>query len=531
MKLAFEVDDRLPRLAWLASVQAGSASVTVRHGPWVETFPQGFIEGLWDGPFGYPDFDHSACVFGSGALVRDGTIVFVSSISTTDYLYWRPGSDRKEVAVSNSLPMLLAAIGDELDPHFQRYDRINASIIDGLRRYSKSIPTRGGTVNRLMHANLVVSAAGVSECDKPLPPDFPCFDDYFGYLAGRYRRLAANAKDAGRARPMTIFSTQSRGYDTTAANAIAKDYGIEATFTVTHGKAKGYFADEDRDFETVDDGTDICRVLGLRCVPIDRRATERDPAIEYLFHASMHDNGDLNFQQIGEHVRQPTALITGCLGEIWYPAEYYVTRPEAINADLVRGDLSNHGLTEVRLQAGYVQLALPFIGARSRQSILRITESAEMDPWRLRNDYDRPIPRRIAEQAGVARQMFGQTKIASVLEFPPPSLPLGPALRADFIAHLVSNRLLTRAQCRLLPIVRRWNAIAESTSPKRHLWNYYLQRAISKVIRRPFAIPLIWPRLNGSLFCYCVNRRIADYREAVGKVAIRATAGGKEQAP
>ena len=35
--------------------------------------------------------------------------------------------------------------------------------------------------------------------------------------------------------------------------------------------------------------------------------------------------------------------------------------------------------------------------------------SDEMAPWSLGNDYDRPIPRRIVEEAGIPRALFGHT--------------------------------------------------------------------------------------------------------------------------
>jgi hypothetical protein len=37
-----------------------------------------------------------------------------------------------------------------------------------------------------------------------------------------------------------------------------------------------------------------------------------------------------------------------------------------------------------------------------------------MRPWSVGGDYDRPIPRRIAEEAGVPRQWFGRVKLAGM---------------------------------------------------------------------------------------------------------------------
>ena len=45
-----------------------------------------------------------------------------------------------------------------------------------------------------------------------------------------------------------------------------------------------------------------------------------------------------------------------------------------------------------------------------------ITTSAEMRPWSIGGDYDRPIPRRALEEAGVPRELFGQIKYAGAVD-------------------------------------------------------------------------------------------------------------------
>lgn len=515
MQLHFQPSPLLPKLAWIAQVDAQAQQATVRHGAWVETMAQGFVEGLWDGAFAQADFDHSACVFGSGAVVRGKTLVFVPSVSTTDYLYWWASEDPSLVVVANSLPLLLASQQDALDPQHAHYGDINRSVMLGIQHYAQDIPTQRGSVKRLMHWNLHVAPGRVRLVDKPSPPPFANFKVYADYLHQAYARLADNARDAARVRPLAIFSTQSKGYDSTAANAVAKNHGVDRAFTVTKSKGKGYFAHEDHGHELDDDGSAICQFFHIDCQPIERRALEQQSAQEYLFYACMHETGDFNLLQIGEQVQQPTVLITGCLGELWHTGAYYQAHPGLLNANLVRGDLGNHGLTEVRLEAGYIQLAFPYIGARSRADILKITESLEMTPWRLNNAYDRPIPRRLAEEAGLSRAEFGQVKMASVLEYPAPVTPVGAALRREYLAFLVRHRMLSGLGVRLLPLAQRWNVLIGTTSPRRHVWNYYLQRLISKLSGRPYSFPTALGRLSGTIFCFCVNQRINDYQRAL----------------
>jgi hypothetical protein len=207
-------------------------------------------------------------------------------------------------------------------------------------------------------------------------------------------------------------------------------------------------------------------------------------------------------------------LLTGTLGELWYTRESYdayIRRYDLLDDRLKRVDLGGHGLTEVRLVAGLVHLPFPYIGARSRRDIFAITESPAMDAWRLRNSYDRPIPRRMAEDAGVPRTLFGQTKIATVVEFAPPPVPKGEALRDEYFSFLTRFKLLRQWQLGWFPLVHRANSKLWFAGETRHAWLYYLQRAISKIIRQDFRFALRWARLNGRLFCFAANRLADQY--------------------
>ena len=166
---------------------------------------------------------------------------------------------------------------------------------------------------------------------------------------------------------------------------------------------------------------------------------------------------------------------------------------------------------ELRLVQGFIQLPLPFMGARHKQDIVRITESFEMEPWRVANEYDRPIPRRIAEEAGVPRHLFGQSKMASVVIFPPPAIPFSKTLRREFFNYLADENIMPRVSALLWPIVRWLNAILSVRSQKRFAAVYYAERVISKLIGRYFVFKPLWSRLDGALFCYCVNRTARSF--------------------
>src|SRR5690606_29255269 len=100
-------------------------------------------------------------------------------------------------------------------------------------------------------------------------------------------------------------------------------------------------------------------------------------------------------------------VFTGYQGGVMWnanvPAEYRSTQ-------MKRRDTSGLDLTELRLKSGFFNVAVPFLFAASIESVSRVSQLPELAPWRLGNDYDRPIPRRIVEEAGVPRQLFGFAK-------------------------------------------------------------------------------------------------------------------------
>jgi hypothetical protein len=81
---------------------------------------------------------------------------------------------------------------------------------------------------------------------------------------------------------------------------------------------------------------------------------------------------------------------------------------------MVTFDSAGADLALFRLRVGFFHLPVGAIGYSAHRSILSIARSAEMRPWSLqREQYDRPIPRRIVEEAGVPRELFGQSKKAA----------------------------------------------------------------------------------------------------------------------
>ena len=213
---------------------------------------------------------------------------------------------------------------------------------------------------------------------------------------------------------------------------------------------------------------------------------------------------------MAKHISKASLLLTGTYGSIWDTEKCFSNRV-VLDAKLRRSDLSSHGMSEFRLVVGFIQVAFPYLGARRMSDILRITESSEMDPWRLGNLYDRPISRRIAEEAGVPRQIFGQSKMGSVVIFSSPSIPYGKALRDEFFAYLVDEKIMTRPTTWLWPVVRWVNSILMLKREDRFAVVHYTERVISKLTRREFHFKRLWTKIDGALFCFCVNRAAETY--------------------
>lgn len=487
--------------------------IYVLKGRNVETGTNFFVEGVWDGDFPDGGFDKTDVFFGSGMKARESEVVFCSSCATVDALHYRQQGDT--FLVSNSLPLLLAGCGDRLDPNRRDYVAINRSITKGINDFERSIPTRVRSVQRAIYYNLVLTTDGISEAEKPMPPGFRDFNSYRDYIRRGLLHLIDNASSPRRRSPLKILSSQSRGYDSTAINSLLPTEKVDTVFTIPASRKSGRVSYRDTEHRYDDSGEEICRHLGLRYAFIDGFGVEDKPELEALCFMSVHNGTDANLAEVFERNDRPAIFVTGVLGEIWSTSNVRYGQQPFTDSNLKRGDLSLHGLTELRLEHNIVHVAVPFIGARRRKDIIGITESEEMASWHLGGAYDRPIPRRIAEEAGVPRGMFGQKKMATSTLYGQPFMPRNPELRCEFFEFLSKNRLASATTLRLMPIWLRFNEIVKFHWPRRNRVIDYLDRMQRKVTGRRFWPPYLLDRLNASLFCYCVNARADTYASLI----------------
>ena len=235
-----------------------------------------------------------------------------------------------------------------------------------------------------------------------------------GLLLGTTRRLAANAADPRRAATYRLVAACSRGYDSTASATIASLAGCREGVTyVRIAGPSGHPLVGVRERIDDDSGADTLRALGMRVAAFDRRALADlpgHPRAEF-FISSPAAITDAT-ARIMEDTLRGSVFVSGRHGE-----RYWGPTARGNRTDLAERDdchLSGQALGEFRLRTGFVHFPLPYVGARHGPAIFRITRSAEMRPWTLgRGYYDRPIPRRIAEEAGVPREGFGQRKLGA----------------------------------------------------------------------------------------------------------------------
>jgi hypothetical protein len=165
---------------------------------------------------------------------------------------------------------------------------------------------------------------------------------------------------------------------------------------------------------------------------LDRRRSKISED-ELYFLAPTYAQPELIFHSMAVHIERTcgaAVVFTGYHGDKVWDAQM---NGKYLNDQIIRGDISGLNLSEIRLRGGFINVAVPFILARNIASIVKISRSAEMAPWRLNNAYDRPIPRRIAESAGIDRQLFGMRKKAVTRYY---YYPVTPHLKKRFFEFL-----------------------------------------------------------------------------------------------
>ncbi|WP_119461978.1 hypothetical protein [Rhodospirillaceae bacterium SYSU D60014] len=395
VRFRFEPIADWPPLAWLAMCRRDSSEIVIWHGQRVEVADEWFCEAAWAGPYEDGGFDRTDIVAGSGGRRRAGTVTFVGSGSTIDRLQVSRQEDA--VYVSNSLLCLIATLGIELDPCYPGYYSDFRTVVAGLDAFQRRVRILQGDLELCYFDNLVWDGASLEVRRKPWPDrDFSGFEPYRTFLVSVTAELVENARSLARRFPYRTIGTVSTGYDSPAVTALAKEAGNREVFSFR--TARGGFNDC---------GDRIAAHLGLDCTILDRDAWRARALPEVPFLAANAYGEEMHFSGAEDLLRGRVVFTGFHGGKIW-------SKPDkGLGPDIVRADPSGLSLTEYRLWVGFLNCPVPFWGAREYRQIHAITHADEMKPWDVSSQYSQPLSRRIAEEAGVPREFFGQVKRAA----------------------------------------------------------------------------------------------------------------------
>ncbi len=397
MYFNFFRDTQLPRLAWVAIVQKNRPAVSVVHGEWVETGKDFFFEGTWNSAFIAGDFDRSSVLKGSGGKLKQHGLTFCPPSHTLARLHIIRRDDT--LFVSNSFPFCLSASGNRLKPDYSLYFRDFQSIIRGIEKYKKNIPLEQGSVAlRYMDNVQVKNDLSWNTVNKPLPPAFLNYAEYYNYLVETLEKIRDNVTSPARRIQYNFLVTISSGYDSTAGAALSRRIGCAHAITFPEARVR----------PLSDSGREAAQHLGYSVVEAERLEYQKlktCPEAEFFAPGTATNGGDIVFACKEELLRRKV-FVTGFNGGYVWELK---NRP---NRAILRTDASGSLMEEFRLRVGFIHLPVPFIGAVRQPEILAISRSPEMKPWVLGGHYEKPIPRRIAEESGIPRSLFGQSKKA-----------------------------------------------------------------------------------------------------------------------
>ena len=449
----------IPRLSWLAKM---GLTTTVYCGEDVEIFETGIIEGCWDGEFSSYAFNRAENLFGSGFKIDNGIVTFCTPSHTIDGLYVL--FQNHQTYVSNSLPFLFSFTGLPINYNYNYTKRL-ITLLKGINNYTKLIYESGATrLYRVLYDNFVIAENEIRYIRKNSLGEISDYDSYHSCLRGTLDACLTNAKDQHRKREYTPVATCSSGYDSNAAAALGAALGCEQAITLKSARS----GDDDS-------GVQVATALGMRCEERARPDRPQSPDYSELeFLNNGMGGGDFVFTVFEDQLEGKICL-TGYNGDkLWSPQ----TPPDS---ELIRGGYAGSSLSEFRQRVGFIHIPVPVIAARKHHQIQKISNSVEMDPYRIGGQYDRPIARRIIENMGVERSLFGHSKKAVTIGFIWGPKYLSSESRKDFNTFLKNNGQYSKNYLSLAVF---------------HVCNYFywLQRGVLRRATRIF--PSIKPLLN-----------------------------------
>lgn len=424
----------MPKLAWLGVIEQNSSDISVLHGSSVECREAWMVEGVWDGTFAEGNFHHTENFYGSGIRIEGNNVIFVASSTPVDRLLYCEYNNA--FFVSNSLVLLLAATGARLDLNHDYHPEIHAV---GISRnpYDRRFRINHPEIEcffQVFHENIIYSNKGVSFEYRYKRHGIESYEQYFSMFMEMLRKLKENYESNQRQFSIQAYSTLSQGYDSTAVASLVRHIGVKKAFSASRLNTTLPFP------KTVDErygAEKISRKLGLELIPLDNDRSQVSEDELYFLATTYPKYHSGAWSEVALHA-MAKYIETNCSAAVVFSGHHgdsiwKVDLPDEAIEKILIPSRSMGFCSEMRLKSGYISIPLPGFLATAMRDIVAISRSKAMDPWRLHNNYDRPIPRRIAEEAGVDRHLFGMQKQHVATSY---MLPINRNLRKAFLMHL-----------------------------------------------------------------------------------------------
>jgi hypothetical protein len=495
----------LPPLGWVATLSQDDRRVAITRGAAVEGDSRGLVAGAWSGPFCRGGMANAITSVGSGLQIRDDVLTVICGTAGADMLIVHRLPSR--LTIGNSLPLVLAAAGDAPRADYAFYSNDLFSIYLGAARYRATLPMATGSVSVYFGAIEIDAGLRITPRTLPRAPRFSNFVEYRSFLVREVASLFANASDEARKIRYQPIAAVSAGYDSPAAAVVARDAGCTQAFTFRHSTASKGNPD--------DSGEAIARDLGLSVTGFDTFAyRDRQDFPEVVFASAGFGGGDAYLAGREATFRHRIVVGGGGGDRIW-DSRFHISGPRDLPTYL-----GGYTATKFFLELPALALAVPAIGIASFRDIQRIHRSADMRPWSVGGWYDRPIARRLLEEAGVSRGSFalGKRRVSPVYEEPSRKIPP--------LATYLSSRSLDEFE--------RWFAKAQPISAAklalhnfgeatvgRLAWSKKIRRWMRKLyLRWPPAAGRLWHlrmpiRKNAFVFQWSIEQELAKYRKAL----------------
>ncbi|MCX7217589.1 MAG: hypothetical protein NTY70_01235 [Burkholderiales bacterium] len=420
MNFVFDEIQELPMLAWCMRIEQGFDKIEVIHGSGIDCRSDFFYEGCWAGNLTAKGMLESSVCIASGAAIQGEKLFIACPSNTVARVYII--KVQNTLWASNSMAFVVASSKQSLKADYLFYRDDISSIINGLNKAIKSVPLeKAMRIEMYFHCNILIEQnLVVRRLEKTPCPKFSTFSEYRNFLANCLSILLENASLPGRLQQFIPLVSISRGYDSVTCSVLAKEAGCQEAITL-------FNPDSDEPYN--DNGAEIAETLGLKVKEFSRIAYKNsNKESEFL---SLGTGGEDAFFAPFENLLQARVFISGFHGD-----KVWDKNCEHISDQIIRGDPSGGDLEEFRLRVGFIHMPLPFFGCRAHRDIVAISNSPEMHAWSIGGDYDRPICRRIAEEAGLARASFGQKKRVMSRSFISEKLEwyFGPESLQEFLA-------------------------------------------------------------------------------------------------